>query len=267
MKKQTKQEEDLLQRLEKSNEAFINARASRGEGCAKCNWRGYIVDENEKATNCECWFKRTITRRCLASGIPASFIGMTLEDNWNLKQDANNKDIGIDSEIKLRVKRKVAQYIKNIVPLCAGLKLTIGNTGTEVQNLIFVGESRSGKTLLASIIAQEAIKKGLVTEFISWIDIEPIFSDFNAREEQNSIVEACKDADLVIIDGVQFLNLNNSYYLSGLERIASARINSGQPTIITAFEDYTNIKGRHNWTSLIDSCFKIYLPAPKKDKD
>lgn len=256
--------DDLLSRLESGNEAFINEnRIKTGIGCRKCNYRGYTTTSDDKATNCECWYKQTINRMCRQSNIPSNYIGMTLEDDWHLKQDANNQDIGKDEERKLKIKRCVTQYIKNIVPLCAGLKLKFPN-GDSVSNLLLIGESKSGKTLLSTIIAQEAIKKGLITKFIHWIDLEPIFSDFDAREEQNDLVEGCKDSDIVIIDGVQFLGVNNPYYLSGLERIAAARINNGKPTIISAFENYTSINGRYNWISLINSCYKMYLPAPMK---
>jgi len=253
--------DDIIARLEKGNEDFLKERAKRGVGCPKCNWMGYLVID-EKAENCECWLKSTMERMCRAANVPRNYIGMTLENDWNPKQDANNQDTGSDEANKLRIKRCVAQYIKNLVPLCAGLKLRLAN-GREVTNLMFVGESRSGKTLLSSIIAQEAIKKGLITQFINWIDLEPIFSDFDAREEQNRIVEDCKNADLVVIDGVENLGVNNPYYLSGLERIASARINKGQPTVISAFSDYTEIRSRHNWTSLIDNAYKIHLPSPR----
>lgn len=255
--------EDILGRLERGNEAYLKEQAKKGVGCPKCNFRGYTVHE-DKATNCECWFKGVMRRKMIDAKIPEFYIGMTLEDNWYTKLDANEVDAIADEQTKTKIKRQISQYIKNIVPLCAGLKLKLQNGG-QISNLILIGESKSGKTLLSAIIAQEAIKKGMITVFINWMDLEPIFSDFDAREEQNQIVESCKNADLVIIDGVYNLGLNNPYYLNGLERIASSRINKGQPTIITAFPDYVDIRGKHHWTSLLGSAYKIYLPSPRAD--
>ena len=261
----SKQEDhdDLLSRLEKGNESFLDNRARQGMGCPKCNWRTYTIDENNKATNCECWLKRSMSARYKEANIPPFYLNMNLEDDWHLKQDANNKDAVVDYERKLKIKKCISQYIKNIVPMCAGLKLRFPD-GTAFQNLLLVGEHGSGKTMLSAIIAKEAINKGLITQFIDWIDLEPVFSDFDSREEQNRIIESCKAADLVVIDGVQNLGVNNPYYLSGLERIAAARVNKGQPTVISAFENYVDVRSRHNWASLIDSCHILHLPSPRK---
>lgn len=257
------QNDDLLSRLEKGNDAYLSEQAKKGVGCPKCNFRGYTIID-EKANNCECWFKNVMRRKMIEAKIPEFYIGMTLEDNWYTKLDANELDVIADEQLKTKIKRQITQYIKNIVPLCAGLKLKFPN-GKQISNLLLIGESKSGKTLLSAIIAQEAIKKGMITFFINWMDLEPIFSDFDAREEQNQIIENCKNADLVIIDGVYNLGLNNPYYLNGLERIASSRINKGQPTIITAFPDYVDIRGKHHWTSLVASAHQIYLPSPKNE--
>jgi DNA replication protein DnaC len=254
-------ENDLLSRLEAEVESFSKERAKKGTGCSKCDFRGYLVVD-DKATNCECWFNVVMRRKMIESNLPESYIGMTLEDNWYTKLDANESSAIADEKQKTKIKRQMQQYIKNILPLCAGLKLVLPN-GSKISNLILIGESKSGKTLLSAIVAQEAIKKGLITYFINWMDLEPVFSDFDAREEQNQIIEKCKKADLLIIDGVYNLGLNNPYYINGLERIASARINTGQPTIITAFEDYVAIKGKHHWTSLLGDAYQIHLPAPK----
>jgi DNA replication protein DnaC len=256
--------DDLLSRLESANQAYLNEQAKKSTvGCPRCKFRGYILVE-DKAKNCECWFKNVMKRKMIESNIPEFYIGMTLEDNWYTKLDANESDAIVDEQAKIKIKRQVSQYIKNIVPLCAGLKLKLPS-GKSFSNLIFIGPSQSGKTLLASIIAQEAIKKGLITVFINWMDLEPIFSDFDARDEQNQIIDKCKNADVVIIDGVYNLGLNNPYYLNGLERIASSRINKGQPTIITAFQDYSEIKAKYHWMSLVGSAYEIYLPAPKTE--
>jgi len=233
------------------------------EGCYKCDYRTYTLNDDGKVKMCECWYEKIFRKQCLQANVPAQYIGMTLEDDWNCKQDANNTDIPIDVKKKTKIKKQIATYTKHIVPLAAGLPLKVKNTPIKIRNLILVGESQSGKTLLAVVIAQEAIRKGLVTQFINWTDIEPIFSDFDAREEQNQMVELCKSSDVVIIDGVQDLGVNNPYYLNGLERIASARTNSGGITIVTAYENHVNIKGKHNWVNLIDSCYKIHLPSAK----
>jgi DNA replication protein DnaC len=254
------QNDDLLSRLEKGNELFQEQQARNGVGCPKCNYRTFTMEDG-KVKHCTCWNKQTIERKCRAANIPQKYIGMTLEDDWHVKNDANGNDAVADFTKKTKIKRAIAQYTQNLTRLCAGLTLRFPN-GDTVQNLLIVGESSSGKTLLGAIIAQEAVSRGLSTVFIDWVELEPVFADFDAREEQNRIVEECKAADVVIIDGVENLGIQNAYFMSGLERIASARINKGSPTIITAFENYVDIRGKHNWTSLIGSAKKIHLPPP-----
>jgi len=254
--------DDLLSRFEKGNEILQASRAKSGIGCDKCNYRTfYLVDG--KAVHCTCWNKATIERKCKEANIPNKYIGWTLEDKWYEKMDANEKDIGgADALLKMRIKRQISHYNRNLTRTANGLFLRLN--GQPVQNLLLIGESSSGKTLLASIIAQEAITQGLTTVFLSWVDLEPIFADYEAREEQNAVVENCKTADVVVIDGVENLNLNHPNFFSGLERIANARMNRDGATIITAFENYVDIRGKHNWCSLISSSQKIYLPAPKE---
>jgi DNA replication protein DnaC len=233
------------------------------DGCYKCNYRTYTLDENNKVVMCDCWYDKIFRKQCQQANVPVQYIGMTLDNDWNCRQDANNADVPVDVKRKTKIKNQIATYTKHIVPITAGLPLNIKNSSTKIRNLMLIGESQSGKTLLAVVIAQEAIKKGLVTTFINWTDIEPIFSDFDARDEQNQMVELCKNSDVVIIDGVQDLGVNNPYYLNGLERIANARTNSGGITVVTAYDNFSNIRGKHNWTNLVESCYKIHLPSAK----
>ena len=251
--------DDLLSRLEQGNEILRSSNPTNGIGCAKCNYRAFHLVDG-KAVNCSCWNKKIIENKCRESNIPNKYIGWTLEDKWHEKMDANENDIGADTVKKQRIKRQIAQYNKNLTRTASGLFLRLH--GQPIQNLLLIGESSSGKTLLAAIIAQEAIKQGLSTIFINWVDLEPVFADYDAREEQNRIIDECKNSDVVIIDGVENLNLNHPNFFSGLERIANARINRDGATIITAFENYTEIRGKHNWTSLINSAKHIYLPPP-----
>lgn len=251
--------DDLLSRFEKGNEALKTLRSQSGIGCPKCDYRTfYLVDG--KATHCSCWQKNTIARKCKEANIPVKYIGYTLEDNWYEKMDANENDIGPDSAKKIKIKRQIAQYNNNLSRTANGIYLRLN--GQPIQNLLLIGESSSGKTLLASIVAQEAIAQGLTAAFINWVDLEPIFADYDAREEQNAIIDDCKNSDVVVIDGVENLNLNHPNFFSGLERIANARINRNGATVITAFENYTEIRAKHNWLSFINTAKRIYLPPP-----
>jgi len=243
----------------------LKSSVSYERGCPKCNWREYTVDENGKATCCDCWRKRVIRKLALEAGLPEAYIGRELVD-WNLKQDAKGEDLSpLDKKKKNGVKLFMEKYLQFIVPICAGmpLKLKLGNVYESVTSLLFVGDSASGKTLLACIIAQAALRKGLSVKFLEWSELDAMFSDYDRRDEQNELAEECRRVDVLIIDGITDYGNNHPLFFSQLDRIANIRLNSKRPTILTAHSSYQTMRCHHGWKNLVASCQAITLPSPR----
>lgn len=103
------------------------------------------------------------------------------------------------------------------------------------ENLLIQGNAGTGKTFLASCIANRALERGKSVYYQSAFKLFEMFenSKFHHSEEDNSeILKYVYDVDLLIIDdiGTEFIT---QYTAAIFFDILSSRINMGKSTIIT----------------------------------
>jgi hypothetical protein len=82
-------------------------------------------------------------------------------------------------------------------------------------------------------------------------------SDF--KTYKSAINEEFKNLDLVAIDCIQQYDYYAKYTLQ-LDRISSARLNSGKPTLLFSDGNASSVSNGSSWNSLLQSCITVRLP-------
>jgi DNA replication protein DnaC len=226
-----------------------------------------IDGDADQAEFCECKRKSMWHRTYMDAGVPPQFFDCTIESDWNLNQDAYGNDLGKDRKRKIAIGEFIKKYINNIPLFNAGLKMKINRKRKSViktNSLLLIGGIKSGKSLLASIIVQKNLNRGLSATMYDWIHLCCVLSDYKQREEHDEIAEDFKESALIVIDGVQYFENRSSSFLFQLDRLARERMASGKPIVITGDPNYEKIISGNNWKSLLETCYKITLPTPQK---
>src|SRR5690606_1116212 len=144
---------------------------------------------------------------------------------------------------KAWIKAFAQKYIKVIPALCAipplPFKLYVKGTYVrDITNVLFEGGEGSGKSLLASIIAQSAIKKALSVQYYDWLHLKLNLKDYSQKEEHASINYHFNHSDLLIIDNIQGVdedeNKLGAYLSDQLDYIFMTRSNNNKPTILVS---------------------------------
>ncbi len=253
----------LLAKLQKESE-------SPAGSCPMCKGLGGWTNELDQYTFCECEKQKMFLNKCLDANIPPKNLGKSLEEHWNLRQDVWGNNLPQNAlDKKADIKKLIERFIKVLPAIIAGNPLKIKpriGTAFNVSNLLLQGGQWSGKSLLCTLIAQEAVRKNLSVEFIDWTELYSDLSGFENRDKQSHWSEIFSKKDLIILDGIDYYDIRNPALVIQLDRIAKSRSRSGKPIVITAYPGYEKIEGGHGWSSLLASCFKITLPTPEPPK-
>ena len=143
--------------------------------CQKSRNRYWLVadiDELGMETVCRCKFgkQRDLAKKFRSSRIPDRYVGKTFSD---YKVDSSN--------------REAVTFAKN------ALKLKIG--------AYFFGECGTGKTFLASIIAQDFLKSGKSVLFVKVPSLlDDIKATFDGRGNELDLLDELQAANLVVLD-------------------------------------------------------------------
>lgn len=262
IEKPSEHEQDLIDRLNKE------IQAPKGS-CPTCHGLGGWTNEQDQYTFCECQKEQMFFNKCIKSGVPRKNLGKSLVD-WNLKQDVWGNNLTQNAlDKKGEIKLLVERYMKVLPAVVAGNPIKIvpkvGNS-INITSLLFEGGQWSGKTLLGTLIAQQAIKHNLKTEFIDWSELYSDLSGFENKDRQTYWSETFANMDMIILDGVDYYEMRNPTLAINLDRVSRSRTKSGKPIVITAYPGYDKIEAGHGWSSLVASCFQITLPTPHPPK-
>jgi DNA replication protein DnaC len=254
---------DLIARLQKESEISSGA-------CSICKGLGGWTNDLGQYTFCECEKEKMFISKCAKANIPHKNLGKSLEEHWNLRQDVWGNNLSQNAlDKKADIKKLVERYTKVLPAIIAGNPLKIKpriGTAINLTSLLFHGGQWSGKSLLCTLIAQEAVRKNLSVEYIDWSELYSDLSGFENREKQNDWADIFGSKDLIILDGVDYYDVRNPSFVIQLDRVARARARCGKPIIITAYPGYEKIEAGHGWSSLLASCFKVTLPTPEPPK-
>lgn len=251
-------------------EAFLSALRAEGNKntdgkCPDCKGHGSWTDENGKAVLCHCLKNQMWREKYATAGIPPKYFGKTLDEKWNLKQDAWGEDLKpADLNRKNMVKQLLNKYIKALPAICAGIPLKIIPTHgmtINVTNILLVGGAGSGKSLIAACAAQEAIQQTLTVQYFDYSELYHDLSSFDSRDKQDIIANAFEHKDFIVIDGLTYYEIRNPVLAVQLDRVARARQRSGKPTLITSYRDYDKIDAGPGWKSMLSTSFTFRLPT------
>jgi len=237
--------------------------------CPTCGGWQVSVDEARRASVCPCRRDELRSHRYKEADIPVICHHWTIAKNWNLREDAHGQILSPrDMKVKERIGRFIEHYERALIHICAGNKLTVTHSGgvkSKVGSVRLEGGDKSGKTFLASVVAQSAILCGLNTKFYSFNELASVLSRYENYEAQDKIAQEFATMNFIVIDNLDEENeLNGPSLKFQLDRLARARIDSGQPTLFTSTPNFENKYFGHTWRSFIDSAFLLRLPSPSR---
>lgn len=231
--------------------------------CALCDWQGFIINSEGKATTCECVINKKLHSLFKEAQIPMKYWDKTISDDWSVHQDGKGRDLGPKAKKSKFIKTFFTNYEQFLVPLSRGFSLKLKhnkNQISEVQSLVVKGGSYSGKTFLASVIAQSCIKKGIAVKFYSWSDISNYLQSYDFREKQELIFSDFEKCEFIFIDGIYDYGLNNKSFIFQLDRLFNQRMQANLPIIITTEMDLENLSYGPAFMTFIHSTFVVNLP-------
>ena len=246
---------------------------NRLTSCRYCHGVGFIVKDG-KAVICECEKQTRYANIFSSCGIPPKYHFKNLDDNvWYPHQDFQHRDIDEKSKKKkAMIKAFALKYINVIPALCAitpmPFKLSKNNmTIREIVNVIFVGGKNTGKSLMAFIVAQEVIRKGLRVHCYDWLDLKVVLKDFEQKDIHYDIIRKFETYDLIIVDNVggdsdeeNGTKKTSAYLTEKMDQIFNARRKANKPTILVCDGNYKDIKLGKYFKEFEEDCFVIEFP-------
>jgi len=252
--------------VEKLRDSAKAYRKANNQGCEDCNYFGHTVNSIGQAVLCSCTKKRMYAQLYDMANIPRRLWHKTLDD-WDTRSDADGFDLGIQRKTSERVLMFLNFYkinLENIIKGYPPLFKHSGNMRDKLHSIIFEGTNGSGKTFISSVLTQYTIQKGRTAKFYDWTELIPILTDYEKKDEMEKLTEEFKNLDFIAIDGLESYPSMPPLFITSLDRISKARINSGKPIIFTTNGSYSNMVSGSGWQSLISKCIVIKLPKSQK---
>ena len=193
--------------------------------CTTCNDSGFTDD----GKRCSC--HKTLILK---------FMG----DNSNLtknmfKQTFESFDLSL---FKNQAVSKPGDVLKVMSKLCEKALKFSNEFDVTGENLLIRGNAGTGKTFLASCIANRALERGKSVYYQSAFKLFEMFENakFNHNTDEAEALQYVYDVDLLIIDdiGTEFIT---QYTAATFFNILNSRINSNKSTIITTNLTLENI--------------------------
>jgi len=168
------------------------------------------------------------------AGIPKNYHFKSLETDWSRSYSPSGTLTGLAKKRSQDVFNFINGYITALDNIVAGhgLKVKLSNSVKMITDLILDGSKSSGKTLLMSLIAQEAINRGHSVKFVEWAEYCDRFLTFESRGQNEDFFADCLNCDILIFDNLyQYEVSNNKFFIVQLDRLISSRMNKAKVTI------------------------------------
>ncbi len=247
--------------------AFLGSMSSKATSRCVCGGKGYVLSADNKAVLCKCTLARMYIEKFAEVGIPAKYANMTM-DQFKITQDAYGENLPerLQNQ-KSQARLFMEKYIKYLPAVCADMPIKIKRRGVHVNvhSPLLIGGGGSGKTMLAALVAVQAVRLGISVKFYEWGDIFTIMNDFGRREEQDELVQEFKSLNLLVIDGVVDCDFDPKCFKFQLGRACRARVLCGKPVLIT-IGDTVRADYGDSWKGLLETCTSIRLPSQPKNK-
>ena len=139
----------------------------------------------------------------------------------------------------------------------------------ENKNLVFTGKVGTGKTYLASCIANEIVKKDLIAIFLSATELNNIFLKMHFSEIDRELAfNILSNCDLLVIDDLGTEPIYKNVTIEYLTSLISDKIDRQKKFIITTNLTATEIQNRYNERILSRLCDKtktMFIPFNGED--
>lgn len=177
--------------------------------CPICKGEKYLIINGE-VEDCQCVIQRRILNLYTSSGIPLEFMNVNI-DHFTPKTDADKKPLSSeDIDQKQRARNAVTAFITQMPKLLEGepFSFEVQKPGAtepfvvEGKNLALAGGYKSGKSLLAAIIAKGAISQSIKPKIIEWASVIDACYDFDADEVFEEMQLAFATKKILIIENV-----------------------------------------------------------------
>ena len=203
--------------------------------CEKCCDTGYVNGQK-----CECYIQ--MLNKLMKQNIDGSKdivlnVDKSNFDNFSLKWYSNKVDPAFD-----------ISPFENMKSVYVECKQFCQNFGKENKNLYFYGSPGTGKTFMASCIANYLLKEGYTVVYHSAYKLFQFMEDFKFnridRDDNLEMFEKIYNCDLLIIDdiGTEF---GTSYTCSVLFDILNTRILNEKSTIISSNLSINNLEKKY----------------------
>ncbi|GAV22497.1 ATP-binding protein [Carboxydothermus pertinax] len=222
--------------------------------CPDCQDRGLIKNEKGEYIQCHCVTKKSHDLKQVQSLIPPLYRNKSFSD-FNLSYYSK---FHFDRERNISYYESAQRALKAAVNFVKLLSLNKPTKG-----LYFSGPVGSGKTLLAAIIANEAIKAGKEVLFVVVPEfLEKVKQSFG-EEDDGFLMKKALSSELLILDDLGAHNYTewtrNTLYL-----IINHRLNYQLPVIITTnigLEDLESYLGERTTSRIFQLCHHYWLPV------
>ena len=202
--------------------------------CDICNDTGFVDGQK-----CKCYME--IMKKLMLSNVNgAKTIIFDFEKDTfdNFSFEWYSKEI-VDSKINI----SPYENIKSVYKVCRDF---CKNFNSETQNLYFYGSSGTGKTFLASCIANELVSAGHNVIYQSAYKLFQFMEDYKfcRIDRENPLYDNIYNCDLLIIDdlGTEF---STAYTCSVLFDILNSRLLNGKSTIISSNLNLGNLEKKY----------------------
>jgi len=251
-----------VDKIEKLRDKARIERMIDGKGCALCDYSGYTTDKDGLSAMCSCEKNKFFKELFKLANVPAPYVGKTVMD-WDSRNSKNGKDLGSQQEISQKIFSLITFYDKHLLNICNNNSPNIRHSGGVKQSLhsvMFEGNNGSGKTFIASVLVQSAIKKGLTAKYYLFSNIVKLITTWDKGEQADQLCDEFKNLDLIAIDCIQkYDEFPKKLYLQ-LDEICALRLNSGKPTLLFSDGNTNSISTGASWNSLLRSCITVRLP-------
>ena len=254
-------------------------------GCEKCGFQGFYIDDNNKIVRCECVTKKIIQSMYENVGIP-KFLFNASFDQYNI----NETGLPTNSQVVGRSDAKQKEKVRTcLLAICKQIKNVIGNNdffkigGGDVvgemwhgSTIILSGGRSSGKSLLSACIAKEALKEKIMPKIFQWATIVDACYAFKTdnfeevryelSERKFIIIENFTNYDKPIDDGSNTSN-GSLFSKRRFDTLFEYIYKHGTPTIITTSLTPQQLNQQQMYGPLLSSIlvggYKIPLPSVK----
>ena len=244
--------------------------------CSKCNGEGYTVTPDRKISPCSCFIEQRNRHRMDAAGVPRALQDSRL-DHFFPTKDADHKPLSNSEEDRKQWAREVVSaYIENLMNSVDGehfshQKSEDGRTRSVRGNtLLLIGGHRSGKSLLAAIIARAALVHfSIPTAYIEWPVMLDACYDYEDRgDAMRDLISS--NTKLLIVDNLR-PDVTHDWVKRKLDAAFAERERLMLPTVFTTSEVNIEKMAEDGLGSVLSSMVRgaaiVILPAGKGPGD